>query len=80
MQDEIVHADAVAQVQRRVVERAQWLREQPLAIDPELWHEARQQLLQILEARGWPLAQDNALYKANIPHFLLHGVPIVMGD
>lgn len=74
---ETVQARALAQVQRRLVERAQWLREQPLALEPDLWLEAREEHHQILNARGWPIAVDSELSKRGVAHFLLHGVPIV---
>lgn len=80
MQGEIVSAPALAEVQRRVVERAPWLRHEALAIDRDLWRDAREEHKQILEARGWALAVDNEMAKRGRQHFLLLGIPIVMDE
>jgi hypothetical protein len=77
-QIETVHAPAVADIQRRIVARPHWLADQPLGVEPHLWHEARAQLEAVLKDRGWPLLADGRCDRIN---FLLAGVPIVMaGD
>ena len=77
-QVETVHAPAEADVLRRLTARPAYLADQPLGVEPHLWHEAREQLDASLKARGWPLLADGRCDRQN---FLLSGVPIVMaGD
>jgi hypothetical protein len=73
----IVHAPAVAEVRRRQLERPRYLSDQPFAIDPELWVRARDELMDLLERRGWPLLSDEKFKQRN---FLLYGTTIVMED
>lgn len=74
-QPEIVHAPAVAAIQRAIVERPYYLQDRPIAVEPQLWSEAQEQLKQALEKRGWPLLADG---ECDRPNFLLMGVPVVM--
>jgi hypothetical protein len=77
-QIETIHAPAVADIQRRISARPLWLADQPIAVEPHIWHEAQAQLLESLKQRGWPLLADGACNRVN---FLLCGVPVVMsGD
>jgi hypothetical protein len=73
-QPEIVHAPAVAEVQRMILGRPHYLRSEAIAIEPQLWVQAQEQLKQALEKRGWPLLADGDCHK---PNFLLLGVPVV---
>jgi hypothetical protein len=79
-QIELVHAPAVAEVRRRQVARPWYLADRPLAVEPELWHEAQTQLRDALEARGWPLVSDAPLVAKGVNNFMLCGVPIVMRE
>lgn len=75
---EIVHAPDLAEVQRRIVERQAWLREDPVVVEPQLWSDARRQHAEVLEARGWPISVNGELERRGVPHFLVMGVPVVM--
>jgi hypothetical protein len=75
---ETTHAPAVADVERRIRARPHYLADQPLSIEPALWHEAHAQMTGIMKARGWPLVADGACKRVN---FLVSGVPVIMsGD
>ena len=74
-QIETVHAPAVADICRRIFTRAHYLRDRPIAVEPQLWADAQEQLKRALELRGWPLLASN---ECNQPNFMLCGVPVVM--
>lgn len=76
-QREIVSAHALADVRRRIFDRPLYLHDRPIAVDPQLWHQAQGELRDILEARGWPLLVDD---KTELPNFLFCGIPVVMSD
>lgn len=77
-QIDVLHAPAVAEVRNMIYARPRYLADQPIAVQPQLWHEAQEQLRQLLAARGWPLSTSGSCDRVN---FLLCGVPVVMsGD
>lgn len=76
-QGELIHAPDLAEVSRAIVQRPHYLADQPLAVDPQLWVRAQDQLRDVLQARGWPMLTDDKCRRMN---FLLHGVPVVMLD
>ncbi len=74
-QVELVQAHALANVRHRIFDRPHYLADTPIAVDPQLWHQAQDELRHILEQRGWPLLASD---KCDLPNFLFCGVPVVM--
>lgn len=74
-QVEIVSAHALADVRRRINARPHYLNDTPIAVEPQLWHQAQGELRDILEQRGWPLPASD---KVDLPNFLFAGVAVVM--
>ena len=76
----LVTAPALSEVYRLEVERPAWDRGTALAVDPLLWRQAHDELRDVLASRGWPVSTSAELARKHVTHFLLYGVPIVMGD
>lgn len=74
-QVEIVSAHALADVHRRIFARPRYLNDQLIAVEPEVWHQARGELRDLMERRGWPVLACDKTDRAN---FLLCGVAVVM--
>jgi hypothetical protein len=67
---------AVAEVVRRIYDRPPWLRADPLAIEPDLYREARAEYAKALEKRGWPVPYA----EMDRDNFLLRGVTVMIGE
>jgi hypothetical protein len=76
-QTPLVEAPALAEIARWLVARPFYLADQPIAVEPQLWHQAQGELRDVLEQRGWPLLGTD---KAKQPNFLFRGVAVVMND
>lgn len=67
---------ALAGITQQILDRPRWEDGLPLAVAAETWAQARDEMLAIQKARGFPLAVA-PLKRQN---FLLRGVPVVIGD
>jgi hypothetical protein len=74
-QIEIVSAHALADVRRLINARPHYLADTPIAVEPQLWHQAQGELRHVLELRGWPLLASD---KVDLPNFLFCGVAVVI--
>jgi hypothetical protein len=66
----------LAKLTRQLYERPRYLADQPIEADLETWKKAREEMVAINKARGFPLASA-AIDRVN---FLLRGVPVVIKD
>jgi hypothetical protein len=66
----------LAALSRQLIERPLYLADQPLETDVETWKKAREEMVAVNKARGFPLASA-AIDRVN---FLLRGVPVVIKD
>lgn len=71
-------APALAQLTREMHERPLWMIRDamPIETDLETWQAARQEMVDIQKARGFPLA----MAAINRMNFLLRGIPVVIKD
>lgn len=79
-EEPILEAPHLAEVHKRLFARPAWRADKPLAVELDLWHQAKGELKAALEARGWPLNQDRQLTNLGIENFLLCGIPVVIDD
>lgn len=69
-------APFLAALCKRLAERPAWLADQPLETDEETWKRAREEMVAINRARGFPLASA-PIDRVN---FLLRGAAVVIKD
>ena len=69
-------APMLAKLTREMLERPLWMTRDtvPLEVDLETWKRAREEMVEIQKARGFPLAMAS-IDRVN---FLLRGVPVVI--
>lgn len=69
---------ALADLTRQINDRPLWMMQDsvPLEVDAETWKCAREEMVAIQRARGFPLASA-AIDRTN---FLLRGIPVVIND
>lgn len=69
-------APVLAHLTRKIHERPHWQAEDPIEVDADTWKRAREEMVAIQKARGFPLATAQ-IGRVN---FLLRGIPVVVKD
>lgn len=69
-------APVLAELCTKLVQRARWAAEEPLAVDAETWQKARDEMVEVQKRRGFTVLGADIKQ----PNFLLMGVPVVVSD